>query len=46
MRFSAALEEVYPETRQQWRWQHKTKNVLNCLLKLSQPKAKAAIHNI
>jgi putative transposase len=46
MGFWAALHEVYPETRHQRCWQHKTMNVLNCLPKLSQPKAKAAIHNI
>jgi len=46
MGFWAALEEVYPTSRQQRCWQHKTMNVLNCLPKLSQPKAKAAIHNI
>jgi transposase-like protein len=44
--FCAALEEVYPTSRQQRCWQHKTMNVLNCLPQLSQPKAKAAIHNI
>ena len=42
----SALEEVYPQTRQQRCWQHKTMNVLNCLPRLSQPKAKAALHNI
>jgi putative transposase len=46
MGFWAALDEVYPTTRQQRCWQHRTMNVLNCLPKLSQPKAKAAIHNI
>ena len=46
MGFWAALDEVYPTTRQQRCWQHKTMNVLNCLPKLSQLKAKAAIHNI
>ena len=46
MGFWAALDEVYPGARQQRCWQHKTMNVLNCLSKLSQPKAKAAIHNI
>lgn len=46
MGFWGALDEVYPETRQQRCWQHKTMNVLNCLPTLSQPKAKAAIHNI
>lgn len=46
MGFWAAMDEVYPTARQQRCWQHKTMNVLNCLPKLSQPKAKAAIHNI
>ena len=46
MGFWAALEEVFPESRQQRCWQHKTMNVLNCLPKLSQPKAKAALHDI
>ena len=46
MGFWAAMDEVYPETRHQRCWQHKTMNVLNCLPKLSQPKAKNAIHNI
>jgi len=46
MGFWAAMDEVYPTARQQQCWQHKTMNVLNCLPKLSQPKAKAAIHNI
>ena len=46
MGFWAALDEVYPTSRHQRCWQHKTMNMLNCLPKLSQPKAKAAIHNI
>lgn len=46
MGFWAALEEVCPETRHQRCWMHKTMNVLNCLPKLSQPKAKAALHDI
>jgi putative transposase len=46
MGFWAAMDEVFPETRHQRGWQHKTMNVLNCFPKLSQPKAKAAIHNI
>ena len=46
MGFWAALDEVLPETRQQRCWMHKTMNVLNCLPKLSQPKAKQALHNI
>jgi len=46
MGFWAALEEVYPETRQQRCWMHKTMNVLNCLPKSAQPKAKQALHTI
>ena len=46
MGFWPALHEVYPEACQQRCWPHKTMNVLNCLPKLSQPKAKAAIHNV
>ena len=46
MGFWAALDEVYPQTRQQRCWMHKTMNVLNCLPKLSQPKAKQMLHNI
>ena len=46
MGFWAALEEVYPETRQQRCWMHKTMNALNCLPKSAQPKAKQALHNI
>jgi len=46
MGFWAALEEVYPETRQQRCWMHKTMNVLNCLPKSAQPKAKQALYEI
>lgn len=46
MGFWAALEEVYPETRQQRCWMHKTGNVLNCMPKSIQPKVKAALHEI
>ena len=46
MGFWAALEEIYPETRHQRCWMHKTMNVLNCLPKSSQAKAKQALHNI
>ena len=42
MGFWAALEEVYGETRQQRCWMHKTMNVLNCLPKSVQGKAKQA----
>ncbi len=44
--FWAALREIYPETRQQRCWVHKTANVLNYLPKALQPKAKAALHEI
>jgi len=46
MGFWAALEEVYPTTRQQRCWMHKTMNILNCLPKTAQPKAKQALHHI
>ena len=46
MGFWAALEEVYPSTRQQRCWMHKTMNVLNALPKSAQPKAKQALHGI
>jgi putative transposase len=46
MGFWAALEEVYPDTRQQRCWMHKTMNVLNKLPKSSQPKAKKKLHEI
>lgn len=46
MGFWAALEEIYPQARQQRCWMHKTMNVLNCLPKLTQPKAKQALHDI
>jgi transposase-like protein len=46
MGFWAALEEVYPESRQQRCWMHKTLNILNCLPKSIQTKAKQALHNI
>lgn len=44
--FWAALREIYPETRQQRCWVHKTANILNYLPKSLQPKAKAALHEI
>lgn len=46
MGFWAALEEVYPTTRQQRCWVHKTANVLNALPKSAQAKAKQALHEI
>lgn len=44
--FWAALDEVYPKTRHQRCWMHKSGNVLNYLPKSVQPKAKAALHEI
>lgn len=46
MGFWAALDEVYPNTRQQRCWMHKTGNVLNCVPKSIQPKVKQALHEI
>lgn len=46
MGFWGALDEVYPETRHQRCWVHKTRNVLNGLPKRTQPKAKDALHEI
>ena len=44
--FWAALEEVWPATRGQRCWVHKTANVLNELPKSIQGKAKAGLHEI
>ena len=44
--FWAALRKVYPETREQRCWVHKTANVLNKLPKTVQPRAKADLHEI
>lgn len=44
--FWAALEELFPETRHQRCWCHKTQNVLNTLPKSGQPKAKQALQDI
>jgi transposase-like protein len=46
MGFWAALRQVYPETREQRCWVHKTVNVLNKLPKSVQPRAKADLHQI
>lgn len=46
MGFWGALEEVYPSTRHQRCWVHKTRNVLNALPKSVQPQAKQALHEI
>ncbi|MFJ2915574.1 IS256 family transposase [Streptomyces sp. NPDC087228] len=44
--FWNALNEVFPETRQQRCWVHKTANVLDALPKSAQPAAKRAIQEI
>ena len=44
--FWAALEEVFPGTRHQRCWCHKTQNVLNALPKSVHPKAKQALQEI
>jgi len=44
--FWSALEEVFPETRTQRCWVHKTANVLDKMSKSSQSHAKAMIHEM
>lgn len=44
--FWAALRKVFPATKEQRCWVHKTANVLNKLPKSVQPRAKDAIHEI
>jgi putative transposase len=44
--FWQAVEEVWPQTRGQRCWAHKTANVLNKLPKSQQPKAKRALQEI
>ena len=44
--FWKAIEEVWPKTRAQRCWVHKTANVLNRLPKSLQPKAKSALQDI
>lgn len=44
--FWKALREVYPETRTQRCWQHKTMNVLNQFPKVVQPRALEMLHQI
>ena len=41
-----ALDEVYPQTRQQRFWVHKSANILNSLPKSVQPNAKKDLHQI
>jgi transposase-like protein len=44
--FWAAVREIWPTTREQRCWVHKTANVLNALPKSMHPKAKARLHEI
>ena len=44
--FWAALRKVYPKTREQRCWMHKTGNILNYMPKSVQPKAKTDLHEI
>lgn len=44
--FWKALRKLYPETREQRCWFHKTGNVLNKMPKSVQPRAKADLHEI
>ena len=44
--FWAALRDVFPETKEQRCWFHKSANVLNCLPKSAQPGAKSALAEI
>src|SRR5690349_21462637 len=44
--FGKALRQVFPMTREQRCWVHKTANVLDKMPKAQQPKAKAMLHDI
>ncbi len=44
--FWAALDEVFPETKRQRCWVHKTANVLDKMAKKVQPSAKKKLHDI
>ncbi len=44
--FWKALDKVWPDTRQQRCWVHKTANVMEKLPKAMQPKVKEVLHNI
>jgi len=44
--FWAALRKMFPETKEQRCWVHKTANVLNKMPKSVQPKAKGDLHEI
>ena len=42
--FWAALRKVFPETREQRCWVHKTANILNKMPRSVQPNAKGDLH--
>jgi len=44
--FWAALREVFPTTKEQRCWVHKTANILNAMPKAVQPRAKQDLHQI
>jgi len=44
--FWAALRKVFPKTREQRCWVHKTANILNKMPRSVQPRAKADVHEI
>ena len=44
--FWAAVDEVFPETKRQRCWVHKTANILDKLPKSVQPRAKSLIHEL
>jgi transposase-like protein len=44
--FWAALRKIFPQTREQRCWVHKTANVLNKMPRTVQPRAKADLHQI
>ena len=44
--FWSALDKIFPKTRQQRCWVHKTANILNDMPKAMQAKVKADLHNI
>ena len=46
MGFWSAMDEIYPQTRHQRCWVHKTANILNRVPKSVQPKVKQALHDI
>ena len=46
MGFWAAMDEVYPQSKHQRCWVHRTANVLDRLPKSKQPEAKSMIHEI